>query len=62
MRLAISRLYPPIITVNRLHQCQKSTGLGPSNVLSPLIALASEMLLLDFPMIMMSSMYQVAVH
>ena len=49
MRLAISRLDTPITTANRLYQSQKSAGLRPSNVLSPLMALASEVLLLDSP-------------
>ena len=66
MRLAISRLDIPITAANRLYQSRKSAGLRPSNVLSPLMALANEVLLmLDSPMKMMTSsrsMYQVAVH
>ena len=64
MRLAMSRLDTPSTTANRLHQCRKSAGLRPSNVLSPIMALANEvllLLLLDSPMVMMSRC-QRAVH
>ena len=62
MRLAISRLDTPITTANRLYQSRKPAGLRPSNVLSSLMAVANEvLLLLDFPMVMMSR-YQRAVH
>ena len=62
MSLAISRLDTPITTANHLYQYRKSARLRPSNVRSSLMASASEVLLLDSPMTMMSSMYQVTVH